>query len=677
VDAVSSRYKLMKNLNFDYTASETHMYCTSCEALLKPDLKCTSCDFSFNKAQLIDNGSFFLTFKPKDLISRVLQLPKVSSNLRINLARRCGFDENIKNISDGKFYKMLNLGDNDITCMLNTDGVPVFKSSKFSLWPILFTINELDYDLGRKHVLPLGLWSGSKKPNFNTFLEPIVGLVQDLSVNKLTWFCESESINSCVYFPILAADSVARPIVQGLNQFNGAYGCTWCLCKGESLKNPENPNSHKWIYPPTRISNMEKRSKQQFIAQLKEYKSLLSTNPKLKSHYGIRSASKLLLFPKFDIVHGFVFDYMHTALLGISRTFTKSWLDSKNHNAGFYIGRKLKDIDHKFLKTLVPFTVNRTVRSINERTFWKASEWRTWTYVSGIVLEGILPSNYLEHFLKFVKAIMILCSASISPANLTYAENLLFCFVEDVESLYGSSYCTYNVHLLLHAAECVRNWGPLSKLSAFTFEHYNGILLGYFQGTVKVPIQISSRILEVIQMPLRNKFISNSSAFDYFESMLEHKRTGISRIVNSHALIGGSQTYYFSDKEKSDLLKIGAKCTEQSESYKSIVLFSKVFNIYTKSTTRRCNSIVRLDSGSYYVIHNIIVVGGQDVCVIVSKLVSDCILEDCNTFTVKKIRKQRKLISVDRIDPVKVLVISANESGISHIVQLPNMFEME
>jgi hypothetical protein len=47
--------------------------------------------------------------------------------------------------------------------------------------------------------------------------------------------------------------------------------------------------------------------------------------------------------------------------------------------------------------------------------------------------------------------------------------------------------CTYNVHLLLHAAECVSNWGPLSKYSTFQFENYNGILLNYFQGTQKVP----------------------------------------------------------------------------------------------------------------------------------------------------------------------------------------------
>jgi len=59
----------------------------------------------------------------------------------------------------------------------------------------------------------------------------------------------------------------------------------------------------------------------------------------------------------------------------------------------------------------------------------------------------------------------------------------------------------------------------------------------------------------------------------------------------------------------------------------------------------------------------------------VPKLVCDCTFGYCNTFTFTKIRKQRKLISVDRMDPAKVLVIFPNTSGISHIVKFSNMFD--
>lgn len=33
----------------------------------------------------------------------------------------------------------------NVSLLWNTDGVPVFKSSKFSIWPLCFIINELPF----------------------------------------------------------------------------------------------------------------------------------------------------------------------------------------------------------------------------------------------------------------------------------------------------------------------------------------------------------------------------------------------------------------------------------------------------------------------------------------------------------------------------------------------------
>jgi len=39
------------------------------------------------------------------------------------------------------------LPDNFVTFTLNTDGIPVFKSSGYSFWPLYLTLNELPYKL--------------------------------------------------------------------------------------------------------------------------------------------------------------------------------------------------------------------------------------------------------------------------------------------------------------------------------------------------------------------------------------------------------------------------------------------------------------------------------------------------------------------------------------------------
>ena len=58
----------------------------------------------------------------------------------------------------------------------NVDGVPLFKSSKFSLWLMYYFINELPYKLWtlKENSIFAGLWFGETKPNMSVFLKPIV-----------------------------------------------------------------------------------------------------------------------------------------------------------------------------------------------------------------------------------------------------------------------------------------------------------------------------------------------------------------------------------------------------------------------------------------------------------------------------------------------------------------------
>jgi len=284
-------------------------------------------------------------------ISQLLKNGDVAKNLFENILKRKAndkiVDKSVMTMFDGVCYKNLNLGNNDITCTLNSDGIPLFKSSKVSLWPLLYTVNELDYNISRKNVLCLGIWFGNEKPNFSCFLNPFIKPAINIASNGIDWKHEDNTINSKVFFPLLVADSVARPMLQGLKQFNGSYGCTWCLLKGQSLTSNTNVKSRSWIYPPVSLRDIELRTKAQFIGHLRKLEEMLQFSKKTECCFGIKLASKLILFPKFDIVNGFVFDYMHTCLLGISRTFTNMWLDSKNHSQPYYIGLNSSLIDSK------------------------------------------------------------------------------------------------------------------------------------------------------------------------------------------------------------------------------------------------------------------------------------------------------------------------------------------
>ena len=63
------------------------------------------------------------------------------------MSKRQRIQGSYNDILDGAAYKSLPHGYTskpaNISVTLNTDGVPVFRSSGFSFWPIYLTINEL------------------------------------------------------------------------------------------------------------------------------------------------------------------------------------------------------------------------------------------------------------------------------------------------------------------------------------------------------------------------------------------------------------------------------------------------------------------------------------------------------------------------------------------------------
>ena len=87
--------------------------------------------------------------------------------------------DNVEDIYDGPLYKKLSnegilSSPDNVSFLMNTDGVPVFKSSKVSIWPLYLIINELPYSkrMATENMIFAGLWFGEKKPAMWTFLKP-------------------------------------------------------------------------------------------------------------------------------------------------------------------------------------------------------------------------------------------------------------------------------------------------------------------------------------------------------------------------------------------------------------------------------------------------------------------------------------------------------------------------
>ena len=80
----------------------------------------------------------------------------------------------------------------------------------------------------------------------------------------------------------------------------------------------------------------------------------------------------------------------HKSVTGVTRQLVKLWFDSKHHSQPYYIGRKISLVDAKLTAICPPSEIHRAPRSLVDRKYWKASEWRAFLFYSLVILQGIL-----------------------------------------------------------------------------------------------------------------------------------------------------------------------------------------------------------------------------------------------------------------------------------------------
>ena len=322
-------------------------------------------------------------------------------------------------------------------------------------------------------------------------------------------------------------------------QYNGYFGCPYCLSPGTTLKTTSQGHSHTYPFNREMNGQTEQRTHKQtvsFAIEAERLKKIGKSNTEVTK--GVKGLSWPMYFPKFDIIHGTAVDYMHNVLLGVVKTLLALWTDKSHSSEPWYLGPdKIKVFERRFLSIKPPYKITRTPRSIiTNMAHLKASELRSFLLFYGLpCLWGLLANEYFQHFLLLVDVVFILLQDSIAPEQLTKSASLLHHFCLKMESLYGKRYETFNVHCLLHLVPCVENLGPLWAFSCFWYEDYNGDLRNLFHGTQNVEFQISFAMCFQQKIPELIPLLQfGSSQLEYYNhlvsvkpKMLENKKEAI------------------------------------------------------------------------------------------------------------------------------------------------------
>lgn len=278
------------------------------------------------KKTLIKMRCYYLQFSIEEQIRRFLQDYELGEQLvKHTDAERT--PNKIRDIYDGTLYRsyrngILLLG-RALSLIFNTDGAPVFNSTTTSMWPGQCLIAELQPYLRKKFIVLSFLWIGPGKPTkIDAILRGMVDELKRLSSRGFQWLLNGELITSTVDLICVSVDSIARAPIQNFIQFNGRYGCPWCLHPGKTVKSKsEKGTVNAYFY---KRNGYPLRTKRSTITDARLAK--LSSKPVL----GVKSSSILNELPYFDIITAFVGDSLHCVDQGVMKQLADLWFSSSN-----------------------------------------------------------------------------------------------------------------------------------------------------------------------------------------------------------------------------------------------------------------------------------------------------------------------------------------------------------
>ncbi|KAH6940248.1 hypothetical protein HPB50_026444 [Hyalomma asiaticum] len=217
-DIPTSKCLFKKQVGADIQDARFYFYCAPCMNALGEtsghlqernsfQATCPFCNESYSGRKLVLDGHFFITLPIERQLSSLLSDKVVASALEERLrsidhqqpAEDMLDVSKVCDITDGSMYKELRqkLLKQDLTLTFNADGSPVFKSSKFSIWPIQISINELPPQMRCKNIFVSALWYGQSHPNMTLLLNSFVQQMRDLNANQgVNWMAGTRMIHS-------------------------------------------------------------------------------------------------------------------------------------------------------------------------------------------------------------------------------------------------------------------------------------------------------------------------------------------------------------------------------------------------------------------------------------------------------------------------------------------------
>ncbi|CAF0992928.1 unnamed protein product [Brachionus calyciflorus] len=377
-------------------------------------------------------------------------------NNRFNL-KNFEKSDKISDVTDGRIYQQLLESDDAylfrnnraFSFCLNTDGISLCNKSKITIWPVYLNINEIPiqsrYSL--ENTILAGMCVGDEKPNFDSFLHPIILQLSklemgiNLKVNNLNTLCR--------FFLLYGIfDKPARSSILNMIAHNGDYGCLKCLQKGNTI-------DYRHLY---NFNDIDFKGPK----RTDEHYNLTICSLGNGENYGVKGACSLSNLKYYKPVSSTCIDYMHSLLEGVVKNLFKYWFDPSEAKNKYSLRRYMQEVDNRLLTIKPPSFVPKTPRTIYSYNLWRAHEYLAFIiYYALPIFKDIMKFEYYQNLKKLVIFVEVLLSKNINKKDLILVEAVIREFVKEVQDLYSKKAMLSGMHELLHLVDCTFDFDNL------------------------------------------------------------------------------------------------------------------------------------------------------------------------------------------------------------------------
>lgn len=171
-----------------------YLYCENCTRLLEssataPGLACAACNLSYNQEMVLKAGSYFTILDVSEQLKHVISKEKKELSENMEKIEESLSSPEVTDVTTASNYRCLRqdgvIKKGNLILIINTDGSPLFKSSRSSIWPNQFSISQLPMQKRFTSTTLAGLWFGRKHPNMSVFMSTFAESV--VSVSPIEW----------------------------------------------------------------------------------------------------------------------------------------------------------------------------------------------------------------------------------------------------------------------------------------------------------------------------------------------------------------------------------------------------------------------------------------------------------------------------------------------------------